>query len=303
MNNESNKPRLNTHQILIELCCLSYCDDTADLFEKRSEQEAKIAADITSGLSQLDLNGWPITWGPVLSDDFERTFMMYVAGHSHLNEFAVVIRGTDPKSIEGWLTDLDVTLVAPPYGSGLSIAKGANDAIETLNGMTSGSQTLVQYLSSLPGSPTIYVTGHSFGGTLATAYAPWLVAQGVASPQVVTFAAPSAGNGAFVTYLTANVQSVTSYINTLDVVPNFWAALLNVEQYYASPGPACPIDGLLKDWAKKIVGYEQAGVQVSRTGTLQSNDDWLAEVGYQHDHNTYATLLGAPALSIDNSSV
>lgn len=58
------------------------------------EQEQKIAADITSGLCQSDLSGWAITWGPVLSSDFERTFMMYVAGNSGSGEYAVVIRGT-----------------------------------------------------------------------------------------------------------------------------------------------------------------------------------------------------------------
>lgn len=296
---------LTINQILIELCALSYCDDEADPSEPISQQEQAIAADITSGLSQLGLSDWSITWGPVLSDDIERTFMMYVAGNSVSGEYAVVIRGTDPASVLGWFTDLIVKLVAPPYGSGLLIAQGALDAINTLNAMSSGGQTLVQYLTALSGSPTIYVTGHSFGATLATAYAPWLVAQGVSSPQVVVFAGPSAGNSAFVSYLSANVASVTSYVNTLDIVPSFWANILAVEQYYASPGPPCPgAIGDVLNWASKhVVGYEQVSGQTSLPGTLQPNDNWFQEVSYQHNHNTYAGLLGAPELSIDELEI
>jgi hypothetical protein len=297
---------LSNTQILIELCALSYCDEDADPFKSITHQEKAIATDINSGLQQLGLSSdWSITWGPVLSTDIARAFMMYVAGNSSSGEYAVVIRGTDPASFLGWLRDVEVSLVAPPYGSGLLIANGANQAMSTLNAMTSGGQTVVQYLTSLSGSPTFYVTGHSFGGTLATAYAPWLVAQGVGSPQVVTFAAPSAGNAAFVTYLLANVTSVTSYINTLDVVPNLWANIEGIERYYASPGPACPklITILLNNFAKNVTGFEQPVTPTSLTGTLQSSDTWFQEVGYQHDHNTYAGLLGAPELSIDELEI
>jgi len=288
---------LTTAQIIIELCCLSYLDD-GNTKGPLCEQEHRIKKAIKKGMESpaYNLGDWSVPWGPVLSED--SIFMMYVAGNQKSNEYAVVVRGTNPHSIKAWLTDLDVSLVAPPYGSGLSIAQGALDGINALNAMSSHSQTLVQYLEELvqknpSNPPTIYITGHSFGATLAIAYAPWLVAQG-SDPQVVTFAGPSAGDAAFAAYFNQLFPDAESYVNTLDAVPNLWASVLDIPQLYQPPGPACPslVSDLLELVNDLIPSYQQTGGQIQQTYTVQETWNWFKEVGDQHDHFTYAALQG-----------
>lgn len=283
---------LKPQQIMIELCCLSYLEDTS--------QSAQVISDaIKAGMSshRYHLRDWSITWGPVLSAD--AIFMMYVAGNPSANEYAVVIRGTDPSSVQAWAYDFDLLPVAPPYGTGVSIAKGVRDEIDALNVLTpqslqppQPSQTLVQYLTGLAGSPTIYLTGHSFGATIAVAYAPWLVAQGVSSPQVITFAGPSAGDQAFASYFNQLFPSAENYVNTLDIVPKFWASLSEIAATYPPPGPACPewIAKLLEAVGGLSADYAQTS-QVPKTGTLQGSESWYDEVEAQHDHFTYAKLF------------
>jgi predicted lipase len=55
------------------------------------------------------------------------------------------------------------------------------------------------FLKGVPAGSTIYVTGHSLGGCLASATAPYLAQElgGAGGLRVYTFAAPSAGDATF----------------------------------------------------------------------------------------------------------
>jgi hypothetical protein len=299
-------------QVLIELCCLSYCDDVADPGETIEQQEAAIAADINTGLQQAEMADWIIVWGPVLSPDPLRTFMAYVAADCADN-YAVVIRGTDPDSITGWITDLETKLVPAPYGDGVEIAEGALNAITVINGLTdSGSHTIVDYFNGVSGIGTVYVTGHSFGGTQATAYAPWLVAQGVPNVQVVAFAATTAGGASgadgtnFVPYFNGLFPSATMYFNTLDIVPDIWAELEAIKDLYGNAGgPPCPdsVGWLIDLFSGVSSNFADVNGQTALEGSLTGTSDWSDEYPVQHDHNTYASLLGAPVLSIDDIEI
>lgn len=318
---------LTESQIMISLCVLSYTDETPLPGESVPQQQGRMYADIDSAL-RTALPGWEVAWGPGLSAD--RANMMYIAGNRGSNEYAVVIRGTDWSFVLDWLEDFTSVLqIAAPYNGSVSIAAGTWAGITTINGLiapnnaTGAPQTAMQFLRALPPGAQIYTTGHSLGGCLASAYAPWLVSEGIGngSMKVMTFAGPSAGNQAFASYFNQMFGSrAIRYYNTLDLVPNAWATLPAIEQLYL-PWPACPayVTDVI-EWALPYIpAYVQPGSIASGTavplpgtihfGSLATLDDpisdviWAYEVAQQHASTYYAQLLGAPQLSAVASKV
>jgi hypothetical protein len=167
-------------------------------------------------------------------------------------------------------------------------------------------------MNSVPASATLYVTGHSLGGNLATVLASWISAQRGPAPgqqdpntRPYTFAAPSPGNTVFASAYNARFPNSWRYVNVLDVVPNAWDNLPNIDGIYDDYGLSTPllaqaaIDsmyGLLLASEEAYGSYYQ---QTNGRGTSIGpnwfmNVDWYTEVGFQHGHNTYLGLLGAP---------
>lgn len=291
-------------QVLIELCCLSYSDDDANLFPTIQAQEAAISQAVTDGLAAAEMSNWSICWGPVLSDDIERTYMAFIATDG-AGDYAVVIRGTDPDSALGWFNDAEAVLVAAPYGTNVNIAQGVLNDITVINGLqNSSSQTIVDFISGQVTVNNIYVTGHSFGGTQATAFAPWIPAQGVlGNVTVCAFAATSAGDAGFTALYDDNpALTATLFYNDLDVIPYIWVELEQIKGMYSNVnGPDCPggVQGLIDLIVPLVSSYVDIANQWSLSGTLIAGLDWFQEVGAQHDHWLYASLLGAPVQSND----
>lgn len=191
--------------------------------------------------------------------------------------------------------------------------------------------TLVHLLMSLalttpPGTDLdVFVTGHSLGGALASVLGAWLVeqtSQWNLPPKKInfktyTFASPTVGNQAFATYydgLPANpqvgVQAVRVY-NESDVLPHCFSQLneitnigipltekakLEVEALtlpFTEGMKATGVSYVHVDNAYPIPNPTPAPTCANPARGLKDFFCWL---GYEHGHNTYLTLVGAPTL-------
>jgi Lipase (class 3)/Quinohemoprotein amine dehydrogenase, alpha subunit domain III len=291
-----------------------------------SIHEQAILSDLGLALRQAAPNWSPVWVG--LSSDHDAN-MAYIA-HNELvtNQYAVAIRGTDFDILANTWDDAYVwETVAFPAGG--TIAQGTADAHNMLvAAVGSSGRTLVQELASRVGpdgqSSTIFVTGHSLGGALATTVALYLqAALPKAVFQVYTFAAPTAGLTDFAStydrvFSGNGIGGNSSWriYNAWDAIPQAWQAgtLSTLPSWYPAPGPT-PSDS---DWlALEALQFLPAGqpYQQPTVNVCQLNDpDWQAadknaqagfggEVAFQHDCNTYLTLLKAGNVAVlDNVS-
>lgn len=264
---------------------------------------------------------WSLAWGPV-QDDYGN--LAYVAVSASTGNYALVIRGSlitfTWAALENWFYDLDVLIQSAwpyfPNARGSMVSNGTYWQAYGLTRSTYRGQTLARFLmNSVPSSATLYVTGHSLGGNLATALGSWISAlRGPAAGQPdpntrpYTFAAPSPGNTVFASAYNARFPNSWRYQNVLDVVPNAWDNLPNIYSIYDNYGLWTPIavqaavDSMYWALLASGEGYNSFYQQTNGSGTPLGTDwllnvDWYTEVGYQHGHNTYLGLLGAPPVN------
>ncbi|QXJ25050.1 IPT/TIG domain-containing protein [Actinomadura graeca] len=267
---------------------------------------------------------WTLQWVGLSVDNAN---MAYLAANTDgSNEFAVVIRGT-VGNVADLLEDLGVgTMVpftaveSPPRPVPVSVSKGAMEAFTQVIAMEPGGVSLVQALAGVlrqaRPDPTVYVTGHSLGGCIATMVAPYLQAQTWpgTTPRFAlhTFAAPSAGGPDFASYVDS-VDWVANErcFNVWDLVPQAWTDLdCARENYYPDPpGPAANLE--VKGVISAIAGlpgpnvYAQPGDAFSLNHDYKggaydpsvvkkSLEDFMGQVAFQHANSTYLGLLGTP---------
>jgi len=154
----------------------------------------------------------------------------------------------------------------------------------------------------LEGKTTIDVVGHSLGGCLASVLAPWIQAHVHGQPQVrvTTFAAPTAGNQAFVRKLQAQIgANFRRVINPLDLMPLAWNTqdLYKILHLYSAPPAAAVIPPVFKYLIDVIVFFtahcdyaqpEAATIVLDRAQQLHLNFGF--QIAHQHDYDTYVRL-------------
>jgi hypothetical protein len=178
----------------------------------------------------------------------------------------------------------------------------------------------------------VVLTGHSLGGNLATVYGSYLWWKWKESKHikdninVITFAAPAAGNKAFASDFNTEFPNSVRVENTNDIVPKFPVSdkVADLGNLY-SPLPAA--SAILVGYKNTTVKlstvftmvsaalallritnglspYEQTNgtgnqITIKLSGKNNSNDitGWFAEAGYQHGIDHYAEQLGAPVIS------
>jgi hypothetical protein len=313
--------------------------------EKLKEQQARIYKGINALLANKDLatNGeWKAVWIG-LTDD--RANLAYIAQNTSQNAFAVCLRGTEVDSLIDLAEDLDVGTVVPftagpSYSETVYISKGANEAFNEVIGAvyvadnTNLLQALTSLLGDAPSQPTLYITGHSLGGAMATTVALYLAAQNWTNKPtfaVYTFAAPTAGVQSFADCFDSVFGSVSErYYNAWDAVPAAWAnsSMTDMQNsFYPSivtnpkgPGPAQNQDVVNK--INNFMGKPGKNVYVQtnqKQGSVELNldysalgttgfgpgsyntlslapimDSFMGQVGFQH--NNYLGFLGAPQI-------
>lgn len=264
---------------------------------------------------------WSLVWGPI-QDSYGN--LAYVAVSASTGDYALVVRGSLTTftwdAVENWFYDLDVLLQSSwpyfPNARGCMVSNGTYWQAFGLAASTYAGQTLASFLTnSIPASAALYVAGHSLGGNLATALASWISAQrGPAAgrpdsnTRPYTFAAPSPGNTVFAAAYNARFPIGGRYVNVLDVVPNAWDNLLNIDFIYDNfflPTPIAvqaAIDSMYAALLASEEFYGSAYEQTNGDGTILGPDwlktsDWYTQAAFQHGSNLYLSLLGAPLVT------
>lgn len=289
----------------MSLAAITYLSESDPSQQKSQMSAALLALPTAAG------GPWTLEWGP--SNNAGN--LVFVALNSSKNVYAVAVRGTVEDDVTGFFTnileDLDslslVPWLYPQSVTGAQIASGTNIALAQVIAMTDPVTDLglLDYLRSvISGSNAqVIVTGHSLGGTLSSVVAPWIADQlpkagntGTVAVTPYTFAAPSAGNQAFVDYYTKLFPNSYRGVNTFDLAPMAWTELASIQTMYPTPGQ------LLWDYSKLLYGLvesaklsvgqlyaqtnQQAGTD-SFQGPAISQLSFAAEAMTQHDHNVY----------------
>jgi hypothetical protein len=243
--------------------------------------------------------------------------MMYAARRAGSSDLAVVIRGTDWRFVADWIENGEVLKLVPfPYAQAadpnIRIATGTMTGLADLIGMTAtssgaasgtavGLSEFINAECAAAGAPvTVYVTGHSLGGCLATVVPLWLKAL---VPKiricVYSYAGPTAGNASFAQYWNEMLPDGLYHVyNDHDIVPRGWNEL-GLPTHWYDPRPPCPISlAAVADGLQVVLDhdvYTQAGISVPLPSKVFAADEasYWQQVAYQHDPNTYLSLLAA----------
>ncbi|QIY53633.1 lipase [Streptomyces sp. RPA4-5] len=294
--------------------------------ETLEQQTKRIITGVNAQLSDSSLateGEWELVW---LALSAANANMAYIARSTNgSNEFAVVARGTDA-DLTDILEDLDVGTVVPFPESGspkpITVSKGAMDAFQRVvkarsivapSPNTTLAQALSAALGAAPASPqpTVYLTGHSLGGCIATMLAPYLQARTwPKQPKfaVMTYAAPTAGGQSFVDYFNSVPWVIDErQNNAYDLVPHAWADLDTTTGWYPNPGPQATEEvklliGAISQRTKGNVYVQPGTLCLMNTGytSLAKNlvnkttQDFLGQVAFQHANSTYLDLVEAP---------
>jgi hypothetical protein len=130
----------------------------------------------------------------------------------------IAFRGTEFTAISDWATDLLVEPVTAPGFTGTVHAGFYLSVMEIMPAIVSA---LTPMLAAAPGT-TVYITGHSKGGPMASLAAWYLTKVSAtllpANVVVTTFASPAPGDSTFASAY-QKIISQTNYVNHLDLVP------------------------------------------------------------------------------------
>jgi hypothetical protein len=281
------------------------------------------------------LPGWKIIWNPASVDG------NYAFAATNGSKYVLAIRGSllqfSWDAFNNWVEqDLHVAKQQDwPFadsGSKARISQGSYEGWRNMNEMKDKGKTLWQLLNSVMKPDTeLLITGHSLGGNLATVYASWLSWNFKKSGNlkkninVITLAAPAAGNTDFANDFNKKFPRSIRIENTHDIVPKFPVAksVGDLGKLY-SPAPAATkietgfsfvsvkLSTVFSTLEITLKGLELINgnsvytqtngsgypVTIKLSGKNNKDEiaDWFAEAGYQHGIIQYAAALGAPVI-------
>jgi hypothetical protein len=304
----------NAALTMVTLCNISYND----------------ISDISSNVQALNL-GLQVIWGPIEYTPpgalVSASLMYVVKGGivtSNANEFTVVIRGTDFVSWDSWTQeDFNISTTVPfnqfvdSAPSGAAIAAGTATGLTYLLQMTDPNNNnldVVNFIISEGGATQLNVTGHSLGGTLVpplyTVLCNALQNAAMSCPaNPFSFAGLTPGNAAFNSFFETFVASGINwrYVNPLDIAPNCWWSLSNIQNIYVPYETflnklflewGFPEDDFLPNLFQEGTpnNYVQpvGGEVILPTNFNDSflENAWVTQAMYQHHSTTYMSLLG-----------
>jgi triacylglycerol lipase len=305
----------------------------SELTEKNACLLSQIAysTDIPAAITRY-MPGWTTVWdGNELGGNHA-----FVATNGR--EYALAIRGSlisfTWAAFQNWIYQ-DLHVVSQEKwaftndSSKAKLSQGAYDGWQHLCQMADKKtgQLLLPFLeANIKENTPLLITGHSLGGNLATVYASYLWQtfkkdHHAASINVITFAAPAAGNEAFANDFDTKFPASIRVENKHDIVPKFpsAAAIASLGGLYTDSLSATKIQVGYKsittslstvftmlrttfsllELTNGISGYAQTNgtgkqVNIPLSGKNNGNDviNWLSEAGYQHSIKSYAVYEG-----------
>lgn len=290
---------------------------------------------------QLDkyLPGWKVAWNPLAVGG------NYAFVATDGSRYVLAIRGSllsfTEDAFNNWIYhDLNVaTQNNWPYSGNAKarISQGTYigwQNIEKMKDMETGKPLRDFLVENVENKKPLILTGHSLGGNLAIVYASYIWSQFNESGHpknninVITFAAPAAGNKSFADDFDKKFPDAVRIENSNDIVAKFPCTdkLKNIGSLFTD-GPAASSvtigyenintklsnafnmisTGLtLLELSTGFSGYshtcgngKQIRIELSGKNKANTAADWFAEAGYQHSMERYAAALGAPVIHCD----
>lgn len=329
------------------------CNDASQ--KKENQPEAVLSSELTEKtaclLSQIayctDISGAINKYMPGWHPLWEGTELNgnHALVASNGREYVLAIRGSlisfSWAAFQNWIyQDLHVTSqekwMFTDDSSKAKVAQGAYDGWQNLSKMVDKKtgQLLLPFLQRiLKNNAPLLITGHSLGGNLATVYGSYLWQhlknnKTGANLNVITFAAPAAGNSAFANDFNKKFPSSIRVENINDIVPKFPSAagITTLNSLFTDSLHAQKIDvgyknltvslstvfSMLKtaltllEFTNGISPYAQtngAGKQINipLSGKNTGNEimNWLSEAGYQHSIAQYAVFEEVPVVECE----
>jgi hypothetical protein len=251
------------------------------------------------------------------------------------NEYALAIRGSlinfSWAAFQNWIyQDLHVTSqekwAYTDDSSNAKLSQGSYDGWQNLCKMADKKtgQLLLSFLEKeLKADSRLLITGHSLGGNLATVYASYLwqsfkkTGKNGSNIDVITFAAPAAGNEAFSNDFDKKFPASIRVENENDIVPKFPCAskiaalgklytdslnageimvgyksltvsLSKVFRLLNTAMTMLEFTGSVSEYAQTNGSGKQIRIPLSEKNTGNDIVKWLSEAGYQHSISQYA---------------
>jgi triacylglycerol lipase len=310
-----------------------FTDTTAALFA-----EISYCADPQVQLNKY-LPRWKVTWNPqAIGGNYA-----FVATDG--DKYVLAIRGSllsfTEDAFNNWIYhDLNVAVQDSwPYSvSGKAkISQGAYigwQNIEKMKDRKNGKSLWAFLSEDTNEKKPLILTGHSLGGNLAVVYASYIWSKFNSEGKtrkninVITFAAPAAGNKSFAADFDQKFPAAIRVENSNDIVAKFPCTdkLKNLGALFINGPSASAIDIGYKnintklsaafnlistaldvlEYTTSFSGYshtcgngKQITIQLSGKNSGNTAADWFAEAGYQHSMERYAAALGAPVIKCE----
>lgn len=256
---------------------------------------------------------WSLAWGPVVGAEEDN--LVYVAQRIDRPTYAIVLRGTVMDDIHSIFEDIPRKQEIYPFSGEAETRVSASFLEAMLSMLTvadSSGETLGEFLDAAADSSPhlkLHVAGHSQGGAIAPMMLGWILqraqswrTKSIQSISCYASAPPSSGDPAFARWISAQGVSF-QIINPLDTVPYWYGSIreiltYNVPERLGHSMPDEALRALMLGWADlaDLAGaWAQASPEI-RLGTVQLPDTiaYIKQAEYQHAHNSYLYLLGAP---------
>ncbi|HMW02256.1 MAG: hypothetical protein K1Y36_23000 [Blastocatellia bacterium] len=300
-------------QQMMTLSALTYVNENKPLPEIKPALVSQLA------IPEYATGGnWSLVWGPCQKDE---TMFFCVQERTAPQRLVLCVRGTDLMDFDNWVEDLWVSLVdypmaGKPFDGHPKIAKGTLLGLNQLTEMLTAAQpdawategnsgSLFDFLVAQSGAADLEmtVTGHSLGGCLAVMLAVWLTDRlEKATVSACTFAAPTPGETELARYTESRLgERHQRHYNQLDVIPLAWN---NLEGFKTTPSKM----GWMDEWFKLLLdgmieltkgkNFAHAAHPFPIAREARSEGGWFQQAGYEHDYNTYLTILGAPTVKL-----
>ncbi len=265
-----------------------------------------------------DMGFSDIPWGPIahkghaglVSDSL--AFIIKDELGSGIPEYTLIIRGTNPVSLQSWLfQDLDVSGCTPwsrqsPHtgAAGACISKATDNSLGIHKGLRDGDATILEWIkrtvqANEAGGIKLNVAGHSLGGLMSVTFAAWIHDElsheglsGKVDVHVYSYAGPSAGNGQFASYVEGLFgEKLRRFVNPLDVATHVWAEGEMKDALPVLYAPAIGMNDFEKREYKRLVeriegmGYQQPGQGIELKSEIFDHvlfKDYLMQAAYQH---------------------